>query len=475
MKNYNRYAFLLALLVVALLVFLRALPDSWSDRAEVKRVDIFADLKKKSFNPEDASLVSGLSVGIDTIASDTISLIYIEQQSAVPEGKKSGSTAASPASKTAGAESVDTPLATASETPVLDYSGGAMLQGFLDKLNQKGLGRPVRIAFMGDSFIEGDLLTSDFRELMQNAYGGGGVGFVPITSQVAGFRQTVKHSFNEWGKQSIVTTKEASFPISAFNYTPQEGSFVEYRGSKNKKHLDRFDRARLLFLSKGHSTVRALVNGEEKFTFETEPSDVLQEIELTGGIQSVRYSVSKVEGFTAYGVFLENSSGVCVDNLSVRGNSGIPMGRVNLQLNQQLNKLAPYDLIVLQYGLNVVSANATNYATYQSQMMGVVARIRECFPEAAILVMSVGDRSTRVEGEFVTMPGIKALAKNQQEVAHQSKVLFWNTYQAMVSLGGMPVFVKNGWAAKDYTHISAQGGKKIAAAFFQGLTSAAAQ
>lgn len=36
--------------------------------------------------------------------------------------------------------------------------------------------RPVRIAVLGDSFIEGDILTADLRERLQQAYGGGGAG-----------------------------------------------------------------------------------------------------------------------------------------------------------------------------------------------------------------------------------------------------------------------------------------------------------
>lgn len=33
-----------------------------------------------------------------------------------------------------------------------------------------------------------------------------------------------------------------------------------------------------------------------------------------------------------------------------------------------------------------------------------------------------------------------------------------------MALGGMPKFVSNGWAAKDYTHINFRGGSRVAAA-----------
>ena len=45
------------------------------------------------------------------------------------------------------------------------------------------LGRPVRVAYFGDSFIEGDLITDHLRRLMQDKWGGCGVGFVDIASE----------------------------------------------------------------------------------------------------------------------------------------------------------------------------------------------------------------------------------------------------------------------------------------------------
>ena len=44
--------------------------------------------------------------------------------------------------------------------------------------------------------IEADILTADLREMLQQKYGGCGVGFVTITSMTSGFRPTVRHSFS---------------------------------------------------------------------------------------------------------------------------------------------------------------------------------------------------------------------------------------------------------------------------------------
>ncbi|MGM3198784.1 hypothetical protein ACS2VC_27400, partial [Bacillus cereus group sp. BC241] len=70
------------------------------------------------------------------------------------------------------------------------------LAHFFEALNAtKKSTNKTRIAYFGDSMIEGDLITQDLRSCMQDTFGGYGVGFVPITSIVAGFRSTVIHSF----------------------------------------------------------------------------------------------------------------------------------------------------------------------------------------------------------------------------------------------------------------------------------------
>ncbi|MEE0828816.1 MAG: hypothetical protein U0L86_06665, partial [Alistipes finegoldii] len=63
--------------------------------------------------------------------------------------------------------------------------------------------RPVRIAVLGDSFIEGDILTADLRERLQQAYGGGGAGFAPMASPLTAFRRTIKTQSKGWTSYNI--------------------------------------------------------------------------------------------------------------------------------------------------------------------------------------------------------------------------------------------------------------------------------
>ena len=92
-------------------------------------------------------------------------------------------------------------------TCIEDYSDST-LRGMtpfyraLDELAQRP--RQVRIAVFGDSFIEADILTADLRNMLQDKYGGCGVGFVTITSMTSGFRPTVRHSFGGWQSHSVM-------------------------------------------------------------------------------------------------------------------------------------------------------------------------------------------------------------------------------------------------------------------------------
>ena len=72
---------------------------------------------------------------------------------------------------------------------VEDYSLGHIgLRHFFSAIKQgETLGRPVRVAFLGDSFIEGDILVADLRAALQQVFGGEGVGFVPVNSVAAKF------------------------------------------------------------------------------------------------------------------------------------------------------------------------------------------------------------------------------------------------------------------------------------------------
>lgn len=361
-----------------------------------------------------------------------------------------------------------------SVTSIEDFTdGGVGLSNFYEALQGVGsMARPVRIAVLGDSFIEGDIFTQDLREFFQNRFGGRGVGYVPITSTVAGFRQSVGHSFDGWATHSIVNKLgRGGYVMSSFTYTPKsQTAHATYKGSKSRRNLDHFSRARFMFINKGQAKIDVLVNGTSKQSFTPVTSDRLsQVVVIEDSIGSISFTVTGDDSFTAYGAYLEDSRGVNVDNYSVRGNSGVSLSSIDVSLTRQMGEMLPVDLVIFEYGLNVAQADVKNYSLYLSQMQKAITHIRECLPNAAILVMSIPDRVHRSSNGWVTMPGVEAMARTQRQLAQTTGVLYWSMIDAMRARGGMSKFVERGWAAKDYTHLSPRGGREIGRALFDAL------
>lgn len=357
--------------------------------------------------------------------------------------------------------------------PIEDFSVGsdALAHFFKVLTRKKELSRPVRVAFLGDSFIEGDIIVADVREQLQYKYGGRGVGFVPMASVVSTFTPTVRHTYKNWKSFSITHKKDSSeyFMPQGVVFEPLMGATAQFEGVKWKPNLDNYSRARLLYVSNESGVVGIQINEKDTIWESILPNGQVGEIVSKGNIRKIAYSFDATESTRILGVVLEDSAGVSVDNYSVRGNSGVWMNRVNSSLSNQLNKLMHYDLVVLQYGVNVVESEVLSYGTYRNSMVKVINHLKRCMPEASFLIFSIGDRSTQKDGEFVTMPGVHGMIKAQRQIAQECGVAFWNMFEAMGGENSMVRFVENNWASKDYAHISHAGGSRIANAFIKAL------
>ena len=336
---------------------------------------------------------------------------------------------------------------------------------------------PVRVAFMGDSFVEGDILTADLRELLQDTFMGGGVGFVPFASPFTGFRQTIKTTSKGWTPYNIMQRKSVPKPyvgdffVSGWVARPAAGATTRWEMSSKRRHLEECSRARLLFICREAARIAVTLNDGEERIFEFEADDVVRQIVVEEErISSLEMKILSGEaGFTGIGADFDSKEGVAVDNFSIRSNNGQAMFWSSAAVNAQIHTMRAYDLVILQYGLNIMQADRHNYSLYGEQVEKMIRYAESCFPGAAILVMGVSDRSQRGEQGIVPMSSAVDLTASQREAAEKCGASFWNTYEAMQRMGGMTRFVENGWAGKDYTHINYAGGREIARQLYYGL------
>lgn len=433
-ENYLSKSFLFLFLIIISLLALSFVPTQVWKSLHLKQVNMLADIKPTIEKPA-------------TQASKTDSI-----QLVIPSNKSI---------------SKKDSIANTQPIRIEDYSENKRaLYHFFDALKSVRK-QPVRIAFFGDSFIEGDILCGSFRDTLQQIYGGRGVGFVPITSEVAQFRTTIQHTFNNWETYSIVGHKNSTSPLgtSGFCFVPLEGNEVEYKPGR-KRNTRPLPALRLFYVSHVNNQLQVHINDTLMLTRELNATDRLhEEVFYSKKMESIKLQFTSVDSLNVYGASFEDSVGVYVDNFSMRGNSGMGLFQISQQQNEEFNKLRDYKLIILQYGLNVVTESDTSgYQWYADKMIKVVNRLKEHFPEASILIVSVSDRSSNQNGKFETIPSLPLMRNKQREIASTTKVAFWDLYASMGGKNSMVKFTTATppLAAKDYTHLTFLGGKKLA-------------
>lgn len=345
---------------------------------------------------------------------------------------------------------------------LMDYSEGQSALRRLRAALREGRSRSVRIAFVGDSFIEGDILVAPFRQALQQRYGGKGVGYVPLTSPVARFRQSIQQRFEGAWRQTLASKSNSRtlFTLSETFATATASASTSYK-------LTNADRVTLHYVS---DTIPVAItygiNGGERQHVELPASHgALAEYTFPhGAVKQFELATGGGDGTRFYGICFDGMTGISVDNYSLRGSSGTKLTAVSSALTAQLSRFRPYDLIILSYGLNVLSPKDNNdsYEWYYDAMAKSIEHIQQLYPHATILLMSLSDRATLHEGEIHPLNGVARVLRIQHRLAQRYGLLFWNTHEAMASLGGIKGFVDKGWAAKDYTHISMAGGTQLA-------------
>lgn len=439
MKNYLKYSLGLTLVVLIALIGMHWLPVLTIDGHTMRRVDLLGDIRPPEAEEEE---------------TDSLPLAPVVKPAFVDTCR-------------------------GGMTCIEDYSDSTMrgMTPFYKALDEiKSKGRQVRIAVFGDSFIEADILTADLREMLQKKFGGCGVGFVTITSMTSGYRPTVRHSFGGWSSHSIMDSvyfDRKKQGISGHYFVARSGAYVQLRGQdKYASLLDTCQRATIFFYNKGEVSLSAVVNRGEPLSRQFSSNGRLQKMQVEGRIGSVRWNVNQADSTLFYGLAMDGKQGIIVDNFSLRGSSGLSLRSIPAKMLKEFNEQRPYDLIILQYGLNIATQRGRNYDNYQKGMLTAIEHLKECFPQSGILLLSVGDRDYKTEtGELRTMPGVKNLVRYQQNIAAEGSIAFWNMFQAMGGERSMANLVhdKPSKANYDYTHINFRGGKQLAGLLYESL------
>ena len=391
----------------------------------------------------DTSATPPKPVGIRTVESGATSLYLVEEVKEIVNNKLSDGTIIL-------------------EDYTVDNSG---LKNLRNALQQSS--RPVRIAVIGDSYIEGDIFTMNVREALQNRYGGSGVGYMPASSELTGFRTTVRQTCSGWADHDIrKNTREGMKTLPGEYFTATGTGKTTYKGVGTLSHLDSWNQTTVLAVAPGGGTVTLTTDGGNE-TLELPAEDVVKAITINGATTSA--SLTATNGVEVIGAFLNNSSGVCVDNMSLRGNSGQTHRKLSIDRAVQMRPYVDYDLIVVEYGINALSSQQSDYSGYKKLMMQTISRLRDCYPNADIIMMGIGDRGQKSGSDVVSVPTSGNMVSAQRDAARNTGVLFWDTREAMGGSGAVINWRNKGYINPDYIHLNQKGGKALSDLFIKAL------
>ena len=370
------------------------------------------------------------------------------------------------------------------EVNVVPTDTRAYLSAFYAALDSAS-SKPVRVVHYGDSQTEEDRITNILREQWQKQYGGGGVGLIPL-------HQTIPtRSIRQWLSINGVVQTTQGGPKRYLVYGPRSMRLEddEYgvmgqvavmdstlvKGSedivmniepidKKRKSHNYFNRVRVLtdsitgyvlaqdslFPIPPHQSPIALIDSCERC-----------EIHLQGK--------GKV-----YGVSLETSTGVIVDNIPMRGCSGNIFTKIDSMQLSDFYRETNTRLIILQFGGNMIpqTENPSTISGYvRSTLRQQVRYLRDCAPEASILFVGPSDMSTNIDGQMTTYPLIPYMDKLLKKMAAEEQIAYWSMYDAMGGKDSMVRWVEIGLAGSDYVHFTRAGANKVGKILYEWLMS----
>ena len=344
------------------------------------------------------------------------------------------------------------------------------LKYFYQKLDSAKLaGRKVRIAYFGDSFIEGDEVTDEIRLQLQNLFGGNGIGFLPIQSSVAALYTQLKMSSAGWIDYNF-RENQYKFPLglSGHLFYPYSSGEVELVPKTNhlptnlKIYTGKPSKSAVLF---------ATINGKSQ-TVNVASSNQINETTLakTYPINSAKITTTN-EDIPVYGISMDGDNGVYLDNYSFRGNTCLLTLQVPKEVMSGFNHYLKYDLVIIHYGINAVEHDKYDYDWFETGMNKLIKNIRNGFGNVPILIVSTSDMAYKYDGKYSTEKGVPFMVDLQKQIAQYNKVAFWNLYESMGGEGTIVNWVEGDsvLANKDYIHVNSKGAKKVGDLFFNKL------
>jgi lysophospholipase L1-like esterase len=350
-------------------------------------------------------------------------------------------------------------------THELDRFYGALLES-----------RVTRVLHYGDSPTTADLITADARAMLQKQFGDAGTGFVLIARPWAWYnhRGVEMDASNNWKIDVAGATelKDGLYGLGAASFRGNAGAVAHWT-LKDGQHRS-VDISFLAQPDGGSFSVEA--DGKELGSVDTaaeERRPGFESFSLPPGSKNFTLRVTKgaVRMFGAD--FRKSSPGVVYSSLGVNGANITLLSRAmnGAHWAAQLHHYKP-DLVVLAYGTNESGYPQFVTGTWANEMKAAVRRLQAALPGVSILLMSPMDRGQKdPSGEIDTIPALPQLVTIETQVAAETGVAFFNTFQAMGGAGTMARWyaAEPRLVGADYIHPMPGGAKIVGELLYSAL------
>ncbi len=355
---------------------------------------------------------------------------------------------------------------------------------------------PVRVLQFGDSHTAADMFTGEARRVFQGQFGNGSVGYTYAGHPFAGYRilgssrsqsggwTTQGNHFTELGDAmtglggiAIKTFRAGEWVSEDAPCTSYEVQYLQQPGGGS------------LEVSDNGQVVGRIDTG-------TPAPDTATGISTTAGVGygagTWRYDCPNAQGYAymPHHFVLTTQTDAPVRLLGTVALQpgatweamGINGAEAPLMLKWEQTLFTTYlgrtaaSLVVLAYGTNEAAAGWT-YEGYSEVFARLIDRIHATLPNASVLVLGPGDRSTasssgygrRRRTFYAPYSGTERIVEAQRDVCRTHGCAFWDWQQRMGGFGIMQRWVLAGWAQPDHTHLTGEGYRTLADALLADL------
>ena len=301
---------------------------------------------------------------------------------------------------------------------------------------------------------------------MQQEFGGYGIGYLPLSSELVGERSTANISSKNWIETNFKTNPDhLQLFISGRSFSAIENAFTDI---KDKNALSTNPLEKYLLFGKTDKETNVLLNGiNHSLNAKNNFNSLLLDSSIGNTLKLETNNANNL-----FGVSLEAPQGVVVDNFSFRGISGNEFSKMDSSFLASIAKNHSYDLIIMQYGVNLfVKPTDENFNWYYKPFTRAITKLKASFPNTNILIISSADRAYKYDKEYETALGMPNLIALQQKAAYETGSAFYNTFESMGGNGSIAKWVDTtpALAYKDYMHPNNRGSEIIGKSIFDAI------